>query len=256
MRNISNGMFSGADPTWSADGTSVAWSKTRLDIEKGESSDYDIFMVDLDKSNQTNLRKTPKISERYAAFSPDGSQICFTHLGVYVPGSKPSGIYVMDVHRSDPTLLFEDFFQGNCDWSPDGKKIVFSATSDYRQKSRKAEVYIINADGSGRTALTSNSADDFDPDWSPDGTKIVFSSDRDGGDDFHLYTMDADGSDITQVTNTRVDAGEPDWQPLTPKSRSLTVHQPDTGGTSLLLLASVLLFSMGCLLYAVLRPSM
>jgi len=112
-------------------------------------------------------------------------------------------------------------------------------------------VYIINADGSGRTALTSNSAWDDDSAWSPDGTKIVFSSDRDGGDDFHLYTMDADGSDVAQVTAHY--AVEPDWQPLTAKSRSLTVHPPDTGGLSLLVVASALLFSGGVMFYAGLK---
>jgi Tol biopolymer transport system component len=264
MRIISNATLDEADPTWpagayptwSADGTRVAWSNNRLDLEKGESSDYDIFMVDLDNSNKTTLRRTPKVSERFADFSPDGSRICFTHHDIYVPGRNPSGIYVRDVHRSDPNLLFEDDTPGICDWSPDGKKIVFSTTSDpYHKESRKAEVYIINADGSGRTALTSNSAADANPAWSPDGTKIVFSSDRDGGD-VDLYTMDTDGSDVAQVTNLPRDEGLPDWQPLTPESRSMTVHPPDTGGPSLLLVASALFFSVGSLLYAVVRRRM
>jgi Tol biopolymer transport system component len=49
------------------------------------------------------------------------------------------------------------------------------------------EVYVINADGSSRTALTSNSASDVQPVWSPDGTKITFASNRDGYD-FEIYT--------------------------------------------------------------------
>jgi dipeptidyl aminopeptidase/acylaminoacyl peptidase len=115
-------------------------------------------------------------------------------------------------------------------------------------------VYIINADGSGLTALTSNSAADLRPAWSPDGTKIVFSSDRDGGD-YDLYTMDTDGTDVAQVMNLPGDERCPDWQPLTPKSRSMTVHPPDTGGPSLILVASTLLFSGGSLLYAGVRRS-
>jgi TolB protein len=232
LRNVTNA--NGYSPTWSADGTSVAFSERHLDMQQGQSRDNDIFMVDLDNSNKTTLRRTPKVSERFAAFSPDGSQICFTHFDIYIPGRKPSGIYVMDVHRSDPTLLFEDDIPGSCDWSPDGKKLVFGTNNDPYQKktSRKAEVYIINADGSGRTALTSNSAADTSPAWSPDGTKIVFSGDRDGGD-YDIYAMDTDGSDVARVTNLPEDECCPDWQPLTPEIRSLTVHQPDTGGTSL-----------------------
>jgi len=71
-----------------------------------------------------------------------------------------------------------------------------------------------------------------------------------------IYTMDADGSDVTQVTNLPGYELYPDWQPLTPNSRGLAVHQPDTGGPSLLLVVSVLLFSMTCLLYSVVRPRM
>jgi hypothetical protein len=83
-------------------------------------------------------------------------------------------------------------------------------------------------------------------------TKITFQSDRDG--DYDIYTMDADGSDVAQVTNLPGDDYSPDWQPLprptSSKSRSETVHPPDTGGPSLLLVASALLFSGGLMFYA------
>ena len=237
-------------PTWSADGTSVAFSDTRL-VKKGQArySVNDIFMLGLDDSEQTNLTKTPRLDEWNTDFSPDGSQICFTRSNPWVAEPKhPSGLYVMDVHGSDPAVLLKENASGTCDWSPDGKKIVFSAGD---------EVYIINADGSGRTALTSNSATDAkpttdaNPAWSPDGTKIVFTSSRDGGG-FDIYTMDADGSDIAQVTNARVDVDRADWQPLP----GTTVHQPDTGGPSLLLIASALLISGGVMFYAGLKRSM
>jgi Tol biopolymer transport system component len=98
----------GDSPTWSADGTSVAFSDYHYDMQRGQSNDMDIFMVDLDTSKQTTLRRTPKLSEAAVDFSPDGSQICFfnddTELdtGRPIPGDKPMGIYVMDVHGSDP----------------------------------------------------------------------------------------------------------------------------------------------------------
>ena len=122
-------------------------------------------------------------------------------------------------------------------WSPDGTKIAFSVTPSH-------DVFVINADGSGLTNLTSNSAKDSFPDWSPDGKKIAFASNRDG--DYDIYTMDADGSDVAQVTNLPGDDYDPDWQPLP----GTTVHQPDTGGPSLLWVESALLFSGGVIFYA------
>ena len=239
----------GDSPTWSADGTSVAFSDYHYDMQRGQSNDTDIFMWDLDTSQQTTLRRTPKLSEAAVDFSPDGSQICFftedTELdtGDPIPGDKPMGLYVMDVRGSDPPRLLEEGSGGTCDWSPDGKKIVFGGIS------------IINADGSDRTdLLTGNQAANMNPAWSPDGTKIVFSSDRDGGD-YDLYTMDADGSDIAQVVNARFDVWSSDWQPLTPKSRSMTVHQPDTGGPPYLAVGAVLLLAAALVAgRAVLKP--
>lgn len=82
-------------------------------------------------------------------------------------------------------------------------KIVYSADGD---------VYVINADGSGRTKLTDNPAEDFDPVWSPDGTQIAFRTHRDG--DEEVYLMNADGSDQRNLSNAP-DCGDysPAWSP-------------------------------------------
>ena len=211
-------------PAWLPDGTKLAFNG----VEAPPPYSFDIYMMNPDGSNLLNLTKTPEQSEGWPAFSPNGSRMCFSRYG---------GIYVMNVDESDPSLLVEvdDTPQG-CNWSPDGTRIAFEDIF---------EVYVINADGSARTALTSKSAKDTEPDWSPDGTRITFASDRDG--DFDIYTMDADGSDVAQVTNSPGDDFSPDWQPL---PRSTVLHQPDTGGLSLLLVAIALLFSGGVLFYA------
>ncbi|MCH8349239.1 MAG: PD40 domain-containing protein, partial [Chloroflexi bacterium] len=47
-------------------------------------------------------------------------------------------------------------------WSPDGSQIAFVSARDGNH-----EIYVMNADGSGQTRLTNNTAIDFDPDWGP-----------------------------------------------------------------------------------------
>ncbi len=80
--------------------------------------------------------------------------------------------------------------------SPDGTKIVYVSTQD-----GDAEIYMMNADGTGATALTDNSAVDAAPSWFPDSQRLVFVSDRTG--QFELYTMNADGSQQQQLTSSQ-----------------------------------------------------
>src|SRR6185503_1321065 len=82
-------------------------------------------------------------------------------------------------------------------------KIVYSSEGD---------VFVINADGTGRTQLTDNPAEDFDPVWSPDGTQIAFRTHRDG--DEEVYLMNADGSNQRNLSNAPNDGDySPAWSP-------------------------------------------
>jgi Tol biopolymer transport system component len=247
----------------------------------------DIYMIDADGSNQINLTKTPEIDERYPDFSPDGSQLCFFNSGYGRPLSSDSGIYVMNIDGSNPSRLIKEGRATQCDWSPDGTKIAFTSIYDSINSTAQVsdeEVYVINADGSGRTNLTTNSVSDLHATWSPDGTRIAFASYMGGVPSPEIYSMDANRSDVARVTtNPNGEDVEPTWQPLprppeaTPekqqeehqryqqqqppqqsqqdsKSRSVAVHPPDTGGPSLLLVAGALLFSAAFLFYAAVRP--
>jgi len=74
------------------------------------------------------------------------------------------------------------------------------------------EIFVMNADGSGQTQLTFNTANDAWPAWSPDGSKIAFASDRDG--DNEIWVMNSDGSSQTQLTFNTANDYDPAWQPI------------------------------------------
>jgi Tol biopolymer transport system component len=70
-------------------------------------------------------------------------------------------------------------------------------------------ILVVNADGSGRTRLTTNPSGDWLPAWSPDGTKIAYT--HSGA----IHVMNSDGSDSRPLTNPvpgGLDA-EPSWSP-------------------------------------------
>lgn len=85
-------------------------------------------------------------------------------------------------------------------WSPDGTKIVFTGFAH--------QLYVMNADGTGKTQLTSGSTKQH-PTWSPDGTKIAFQIASGGSDS--IYVMNADGSGVTFLSG--IHDKEPAWSP-------------------------------------------
>jgi Tol biopolymer transport system component len=73
------------------------------------------------------------------------------------------------------------------------------------------DIYVVNADGSARTRLTRDPAEEFSPAWSPDGTKIAFS--RFTGSRFQIFVMNADGTGAVQITTGDSAATGAVWSP-------------------------------------------
>jgi Tol biopolymer transport system component len=71
------------------------------------------------------------------------------------------------------------------------------------------DIYVVNADGSAKTRLTRDPAEEFDPAWSPDGAKIAFS--RFTGQRYQLLVMNADGTNAVQLTQGDSAASDAAW---------------------------------------------
>jgi Tol biopolymer transport system component len=191
------------DPSWSPDGSKVAYSRLPLD---GPAFGYDIFVMNADGSARTNLTNHPA-DDREPAWSADGSKIAFRSSR-----DGHAGIYVMNADGSAVSRLTNAGDQ-QPSWSPDGTKLAFESDRD-----GNGEIYVMNADGSGQTRLTHSVGWDVEPDWSPDGSKIAFASARDGNGDpalyvAEIYVMNADGSAPTRLTNSTGEDSYPSWSP-------------------------------------------
>src|SRR5215204_1019899 len=141
----------------------------------------DLWVMDADGTNQTNLTDTPNRSDYQPAWAPSGAQLTFVReVEGRVIFEQPD-IFVMD---TDPAtndainLTQTDESESGPDWSPDGAKVVFMKESQVGGCCEPWEIWAVNRDGSGDTNLTNDPSYDMGPSWSPDGSEIIFSSTR------------------------------------------------------------------------------
>ena len=149
-----------SSPTWSPDGTKIAFVSYR-------DGNYEIYSMNADGTGVTRLTSNT-VSDVDPSWSPDSTKIAFAS---YRDSSIYPEIYVMNVDGTGQTRLTISTFKNlTPSWSPDGTKIAFASTRD----NGYYQLYTMNPDGTGVTRMTNISNGDGWPSWSHDGTKIAF----------------------------------------------------------------------------------
>jgi len=196
------------EPTYSLDGTKVAFIRALLPIVYSDAMDSDVP----------------------------------SDCGIWI-GDIASGEVAQITSNTNPPCDREYFPH----WSPGGKQIVYTRNTYENGKTTGTAVYVINADGSGERRLTNPADNAGEAHWSPDGEWIVFATfplfeyNRSTPATSNLYRIHPDGSDMEQLTlNKTIDqrATQPQYTPdgkwiiftfVTPSSRSLWAILADGG---------------------------
>lgn len=178
-------------PDWSADGRRILYHS---DV----TGNWEIWAMDADGSNQTQLTNETAYDHFDGSWSPDGSHIVFVRCSHALLGySCP--IYKM---RADGTgmrkLLGGNWVYHNPDYSPNGRKIIF----DSNRGGYLSAVWVVKANGTHPRRLTPVPLEADFPSWSPDGRHVVFTDFCCQGHS-NLWKMRANGSHLTRLTHIR-----------------------------------------------------
>jgi len=195
--------FRSNNADWSPDGSQIVFQS---DHDNEPEDTPDIYIMDIDGENLTELVDLPDQYDFYPRWSPDGSQITFI--------SSRSGNFEIWRMNADGTELIQltetETPVINATWSPDAENIVFTQITS----NQSSDLFIIDKDGSPESIfqLTEDEFFHNNPVWSPDGEQIVFSSDQSGASD--LWIINIDGTELIQLTDDEFFDDAPDWGPV------------------------------------------
>jgi Tol biopolymer transport system component len=222
------------DPSWSPDGTMIAFASDRASRQVGG---FDIYILDLASNSIDQVTSGPGYDIR-PSWSPDGTRLAFLREGEgafvltladnqlsLVPSTDGSTtsvqwspvanqvaflaqdegasvLKVTDLSTGSLTTVPGVQAQGSrLGWHPEGSSIAFTARGD-------CKLWLVDLHDGHQVPLTSGPGCDRDPAWSFDGQYLVFSSNRDTSSD--LYLLDVPVRLIARLT-TEALADAPSW---------------------------------------------
>jgi TolB protein len=206
LKQRTNADGSSAGPSWSPDGTKIAFSSNR------DGHDSEIYVKDITTGKVTQItdnfenRFDQPIDDFFPAWSPDGTKIAFERTD-HGDDTGCYRMFVIDVDGSNEKPLYSGCWNFIESWSPDGSWIAYNCrgfSDDF------PDICVIRPDGSESTNLT-NTRDLIEGgvDWKPNGKKIVFEREGD------IWKMSPDGSHKDRLTFSQTFSGgrNPLWSP-------------------------------------------
>lgn len=195
--NLTRSVADDLDPTWSPDGTRIAFTSDRT-------GDYELYVMNADGSNLRRLTNSPGTSDWQPTWSANGRRIAFTR-----EGGGEQAIYSVPADGGTARLLVDAAHDPA--YSPDGSRLAYVA---FGAGDDSAEIYVRTLATGQTQQITWNTRVDTDPEWSPDGGMLAvsrFDVLGDGLADPEVWLVEANGWNEDRLVPP--DAMEPAWSP-------------------------------------------
>jgi Tol biopolymer transport system component len=188
-----------SDPTWSPDGSQIAFVMSPRGHLTRYAGDGDIYVMN---ANGTHIRQlTHGLSASAPAWSPNGSQIAFIE-------GQGQALAIVDTNGSHQhTIAHGRGYYESPAWSPSGHAIAYESGPDWSTHA----IYTIRPNGAGERRLTpALGPAGGRPAWSPNGPRIAYSF-KDA-----IWTINTNGTNAQPITNCRlpcISDADPAWSP-------------------------------------------
>jgi hypothetical protein len=204
-------------PTWSPDGTRIAFRRWPQGGTPGQSAVTDIWVMDADGTNQVNVTDDDAM-QHDPSWSPllaDGTtRIAYAQTEM-VGGYLTARVFSMRSDGSDrrPETPMDGGLALEPAWSPDGLDLVYFKDGG----EVLGDLWIARVGARQERPLMSVALDgeQRSPAYAPDGRHILFTSAHELTDGttyrMQIYTVRADGTDLVRRTGGQQDKHAPAW---------------------------------------------
>ena len=220
-KRLTRGDSDNYSPTFSPDGTQIAFASFRLD--NGE-----IYLMDLNGRIQRRVTFTTDFNDSSPAFLTVPNYLFYSsepkssrevQVVIQSSGSTPiyAGFNLTHIHSKITRAVLPVIFGARVPrTSPTGNQVVYESNAD-----GNLELYLLDLEGVDFTQLTAeeikhkritfNETDDGSPTFFPDGKRIMFVSSRNEVN--QLYTIGIDGQNEKHFNPNRYDCYNPSVSP-------------------------------------------